>query len=168
MTTKKSDNTKNNNETGKSKKSKNSAQNKDSGSNFDFSNPKLEAIMPNFTDFETLNKEAQSTMKESSEAFAKSGALASKGLEKYLKTVTELMQNAAQRHSEMFEEALKCKSIKDISALQQKHLQRSVDEALENLGQITNVTVQLYTESLEPIQSHLTETYKKFGDKVAA
>lgn len=128
----------------------------------------MEAMMPNFTDYEELSKEAQNTLKEGSEAFAKSGTLAGKSFENYFKTMSTLMQDTAQRQSEMFEELLKCKSLNDLGSVQQKYAQKNIDEALDNLGKITNVTVQICTETLEPIQSHFTNTYKKFGDKIAA
>lgn len=118
--------------------------------------------------YEKLTNEAASSSKEGLEAFVKSTNIWMKGSEDLFKTYMSLAQDSAAKNSEALKTLLACKNLNELAEAQNKLAQESFDGFMAGATKISELSVKLATEALEPINDQVSKTIRKATDAVAA
>ena len=118
--------------------------------------------------YEKLTNEAASAGKENVEAILKSTNIWMKGTEDLFKTYMSLTQDTAAKNSEAFKTLLACKNLNELTEAQNKLAQESFDGFMAGATKISELSVKLATEALEPINDQVSKTIRKATDAVAA
>lgn len=129
----------------------------------------MESIMTqNKAQYEKLTNEAASAGKENVEAILKSTNIWMKGTEDLFKTYLSLAQESAAKNSEAIKTLLGCKTLNELTEVQNKLAQESFDGFMAGATKLSELTVKLTTEALEPINDQVSKTIRKATDAVAA
>lgn len=118
--------------------------------------------------YEKITNEAASSGKEGVEAILKSTNIWMKGTEDIMKTYMSLAQETAAKNSEAIKTLLGCKNLNELTEAQNKLAQQSFDGFMAGATKLSELTVKLTTEALEPINDQVSKTMRKATDSVAA
>lgn len=118
--------------------------------------------------YEKMTSEAASSGKEGLEALVKSTNIWMKGSENLFKTYMTLAQDSASKNSEALKTLLACKNLNELAEAQNKLAQESFDGFMASATKISELSVKLATEALEPINDQVSKTIRKATDAVAA
>lgn len=118
--------------------------------------------------YEKLTNEATSSGKEGLEALVRSTNIWIKGSEDLFKTYLSLAQDTATKNSEAFKTLLACKNLNELTEAQNKLAQESFDGFMAGATKISELSVKLATEALEPINDQVSKNIRKATDAVAA
>ena len=128
----------------------------------------METFMTKPDQIDQISKETEKAFKDGSEAFVKSGSLAMKGFEDYLKTVTDLLKESAEKQTNAYKELLQCKTLNELAETQNTLAQKAWDDTLKGAAQLSELSVKICTDSIEPLNEHMTNAYKQTTSKLAA
>lgn len=131
-------------------------------------NQTMETFMTSNAHIDQFSKDALLSVKEGSEAFVKAGSLTMKGFETYLKTVSDLFQDTTEKHSEAVKDFMKCKTLNELTEKQNDLAQQAFDEMITNTAKLSELSVKICSDTLEPLNEHFTKTYKKVSSSLAA
>ncbi|PZP56579.1 MAG: phasin family domain-containing protein [Micavibrio aeruginosavorus] len=138
-----------------------------------FANPQslesMEKIMNTNKDhFEKFKTEAATSGRQGFEAVMKSGSVFAQGFEQYIKTVTEIAQNAAERQSEAFKQLMACKTLNEVAETQNKIAQDNFEQIMQTASKLSEITIKITQEALEPINEEVSKSVKKASESMAA
>jgi phasin family protein len=116
---------------------------------------------------EKFTADATALNKDQMDAFMQSGNLWVRGTEEIVKTYVSLTQEAMEKNSEALKTLMGCKTLNELTETQTKLAQQSFDDLVTNATKISELTVKIATDSLEPINSQFSKTLKKAGSAAA-
>jgi phasin family protein len=102
------------------------------------------------------------------DALVKSTTIFTKGMEDIMKTCMELAQEAGEKSQSIAKTMMSCKTINEFADVQTKLAQASFDEFMTNATKISEKSVKLCTEAMEPINDQMGKAMKKATDALAA
>ena len=118
----------------------------------------MESTMNNFKNqYEKLSGDASANVRESVENLTKSSATFAKGAEQILKTITEVAQETSQRNAEAVKTLMASRTLNEFAEAQNKLAQQNFDDAMSAITKLSEMTIKLYSEALEPINSQVTK-----------
>lgn len=117
---------------------------------------------------EKITADAAVLGKEQMDAFMQSGNLWMKGSESLIKTYVDLAQSAIEQNTDAVKTLMACKTLNELTEVQAKLTQQSFDALVSNATKLSELSVKVATESLEPIGAQFSKTLKKTTDSVAA
>ena len=118
--------------------------------------------------YEKISNEAASAGKEGVEAILKSTNIWMKGTEDLMKAYMNFAQESAAKNSEALKTLLGCKNLNELTEVQNKLAQESFDGFMAGATKLSELTVKLTTDVLEPINDQVSKTMRKATDAVAA
>lgn len=118
--------------------------------------------------FEKFKTDATASSKQGFEALVKSGTVFAQGMEQYIKTVTEIVQNSAERQGEAFKQLLTCKTLNEVTETQNKIAQDNFEEVMQAATKLSEVAIKIATEAFEPINEEVNKNVKKASESLAA
>jgi phasin family protein len=118
--------------------------------------------------FEKFGQEAAAHGKDHVEAITRSGGIFAKGFEEFLKTYSTLAQSAAERNAQAFKSLLGSKTLNEFTETQTRVAQENLDDFLSGVTKLSELSVRLATETLEPINEQVTKSIKKASESLAA
>lgn len=118
--------------------------------------------------YEKMSGDAGATSRQGVEAWTKSASCFAKGAESMMKTMMSMAQENSERSSSAWKSLLAAKTITEMSEAQNKLAQQSFEDAMAAATKISEMTIKLCTESLEPINDQVTKTVKKASEGFAA
>lgn len=118
--------------------------------------------------YEKITNEAAASGKEGFDAILKSTNIWMKGSEDLFKTYMSFAQDTASKNSEAFKTLLSCKNLNELTEVQNKLAQESFDGFMAGATKLSELSVKLATEALEPINDQVSKTIRKATDSVAA
>jgi phasin family protein len=110
---------------------------------------------------EKMTADATALNKDQMDAFMQSGNLWVRGTEEIVKTYVSLAQEAMERNSEALKTLMGCKTLNELTETQAKLAQQSFDDLVTNATRISELTIKVATDSLEPVNSQFAKTLKK-------
>lgn len=118
----------------------------------------METTMNNFKNqYEKLTGDASSSVRESVENISKSSATFAKGAEQIMKTITEAAQGSGQRNAEAVKALFATRTLNEFAEAQNKLAQQNFEDAMSTLTKVSELTIKLYSEALEPINGQMTK-----------
>jgi len=128
----------------------------------------METIMTkNTAQFEKLAQDAQKAGQENLDALVEAGNIFTKGFESLVKKSMALAQSGAEKNAEAVKALLSCKTLNEYAETQSKLAQENLDSFLSNVTALSEISVKLAQETLEPINDQFSKTVKKTGSKAA-
>lgn len=132
-------------------------------------NPMMEKIMfQGKSQFDKLAQDASDISRENIEAVVKSTTIFAKGFEDILRVSMTLAQDAAERQGKFVKEVLSTKTLNEFTEVQNRVAQANFDEFVNGATKITELSMKIVTESLEPINTQVNKGIKKATQKMAA
>ncbi len=113
------------------------------------------------TKAEKMTADTAALNKDQMEAFMQSSTLWVRGTEEIVKTCVSLAQEAMEKNSEAMKTLMGCKTLNELTETQTKLAQQSFDDLVNSTTKISELTVKIATDSLEPINSQFGKTLKK-------
>ena len=102
------------------------------------------------------------------DALIKSSTIFAKGMEDIMKTCMEIAQDAGEKSQTIAKTVMSCKTLNEFTDLQTKLAQSSFDEFMTNATRISEKTVKLCTEAMEPINDQMGKSIKRASEAMAA
>ncbi|QQG36516.1 MAG: phasin family protein [Micavibrio aeruginosavorus] len=129
----------------------------------------METLMTqNKTQYDKLANDAAAAGKENVEAFLRSTNIWVKGTEDLIKTCMTLAQENASKNSEAIKTIMGCKTLNELTEVQNKLAQETFDGFMAGATKLSELTVKLTTDALEPINDQVSKSIKKATESVAA
>ncbi len=120
------------------------------------------------TQFDQIAKDATDMSRENMEAWVKSSTIFAKGCEDIVRTAMSLAQASAEKQTKYVQQALSSKTINEWSETQNKIAQANFDDFMSNATKISEMSVKVLNESIEPINEQATKTVQKATESMAA
>ncbi len=118
----------------------------------------METTMNNFKNqYEKISSEASSSVRESVENLSKSSATFAKGAEQIMKTIAEAAQGSSQRNAEALKALMATRTLNEFAEAQNKLAQQNFEEAMSTMTKLSEMTIKLCSEALEPINGQMTK-----------
>ena len=106
--------------------------------------------------------------KENIEAFVKSNAIYSKGVQEINETVLKLMQDNVAQTVDYSQKILSCTSVEDVVALQQEMATVQYTKTVEESKLLSEMTVALAEKASKPISERVNVTIETLSKPIAA
>lgn len=117
--------------------------------------------------YDKMTQQAGAIGKEQWEATIKSGTIWMKGCEDMMKTCMSMAQGAAERNSQAMKGLLNCRTLNDITEAQNKIAQQNFDDMMKGAKKVSEMSVKITTEALEPINDQFSKSVKKATESIA-
>lgn len=111
--------------------------------------------------FDKIAQDASAIGQSSMEAAVKSSTLFFKGMEDIMKTCMEFAQDNAEKSSEAIKALMSCKTLNELTEKQSKFAQSSFDDCMAAATKISEMSVKVCTECMEPINDQMGKAMKK-------
>ncbi|MAE51648.1 MAG: hypothetical protein CMH27_07540 [Micavibrio sp.] len=132
-------------------------------------NPMMEKMMTQGkTQFDKLAKDATDMNREHVEACVKSSTIFAKGCEDMMKTMMSIAQSAAERQGKFFKEAMSAKTLNEWTEVQNKIAQTNFDDFMSSATKLTEMSVKVLNEAVEPINAQVTKGIQQASKSMAA
>ncbi len=118
--------------------------------------------------YEKLTGGTSASAKEAMESCMASGKTFAKGAEKIMKTLAELAQESSQRNAEAMKSLMASRTLNEFAEAQNKLAQQNFEEAMSTATKLSEMTIKLYSEALEPINGQMTKAMTAAMKKNAA
>lgn len=128
----------------------------------------MEMKMNNNKQYDKITQDAAAFGQEQVEAFVKSSTIFAKGMEGVMKACMELAQSSAEKAQGAAKTMMTCKTINEITEAQSKFAQSSFDDFMNSMTKLSEMSVKLATESMEPINDQMGKVMKKAAQQQAA
>lgn len=121
----------------------------------------MEMKMTNNKQYEKITSDAAAMGQEQMDAFVKSSTIFAKGMEGVMKTCMDMAQSSAEKAQAAAKTMMTCKTINELTEAQSKFAQASFDEFMTGANKISEMSVKLATECMEPINGQMGKAIKK-------
>ncbi len=129
----------------------------------------METIMTkNKVQLDKLAQEANALGRESTEAFIKAGNIFAKGFEEIVKTSMTMAQDAAEKQAKFVKEAMSTKTLNEWAEVQHKIVQTNFDDLMSGATKISELSVKVLTDGVEPLNEQANKAILKATDAIAA
>lgn len=118
--------------------------------------------------FEKLAQDANAMGQEQMDALMKSTQIFAKGMEDIMKAYMDLAQSASVKSQEAAQNMMACKTLNELTEAQTKFAQSSFDEFMTGATKMSEMSVKVATEAMEPINDQLGKAMKKASESMAA
>ena len=118
--------------------------------------------------FEKIAQDAAAAGQDQVDAILKSSTIFAKGMEDIFKTCMEIAQETTEKSQSVAKTVMSCKTLNEFTDVQTRLAQSSFDEFMSNATRLSEKTVKLCTEALEPINDQFGKTVKRASDTLAA
>lgn len=125
-------------------------------------------MMKNNKQFDKMTQDAVTMGQDQMDAVMKSCTIWAKGMEDILKTCMDIATEAGEKTQNAAKTVMSCKTLNEFTDAQTKLAQASFDEFMTNATKISEKTVKLCTEAMEPINDQMGKTIKRAADTIAA
>lgn len=132
-------------------------------------NPMMEKMMyQGKSQFDKLAQDAAEMNRENIEAVVKCSTIFAKGFEDLMRVSMTLAQDAAERQGKFMKEVLSSKTLNEFTEAQNKVAQVNFDEFVNGATKITELSMKVMTDSLEPLNAQMNKGINKASQKMAA
>jgi phasin family protein len=118
--------------------------------------------------FEQMAQSATVLGQDQVDAIVKSSTIFAKGMEDIIKTCMEIAQDAGEKSQSVAKTVMSCKTLNEFTDVQTRLAQSSFDEFMTNCTKISEKTVKLCTDAMEPINDQMGKSIKKASETMAA
>ncbi len=129
---------------------------------------KLDANLFKGKQFEKVTQGAAVLGQDQVDAVMKSSSIFTRGLEDLIKTCMDIAQDAGEKSASATKTLMACKTLNELTEYQTRLAQSSFDDFMNNATKISEMSVKLCTEALQPINDQLGKTIKKASSTLAA
>lgn len=117
---------------------------------------------------EKMAQDATVMGQDQMEAVVKASTIFAKGMEDIMKTCMEIAQEAGEKSQNLAKTMMSCKTLNEFTDAQSRMAQASFDEFMTNATKISEKTVKVMTEAMEPINDQMGKSIKRASDSMAA
>ena len=113
------------------------------------------------TQMEKMMQDAGSVNKEGWDTFMKAGNRFMKGMEEIMQLSMTQAQKTAEKNSKTMKELMACKTVNEFTEAQTKAAQDNFDEFMKSMTKISELSVKVASDCLEPVNDQFSKTVKK-------
>ena len=124
--------------------------------------------MENVTKAATKQAEEMAEFSKSGfEAWMKSTNIFMDGATNMFKAFTEYGNSARETQAAAMKELLSCKSLQDVTETSSRMTQKTLEEAMSNATELSEKSIKLCMDSLEPINDQMSKGLQKTAKKAS-
>lgn len=128
----------------------------------------MEDMMTNTANkIEEAMQQAQAAQKESWDIMMKSGNQFMKGMEELMKVSMTHAQKTAEKNAQTVKTLMACKTVNEYAEAQAKAAQTNFDEFMSGVTKLSEVSVKVATDCLEPVNDQISKTMSKMTGAAA-
>jgi phasin family protein len=116
---------------------------------------------------EQMAQDAAAASQAQMDAVLKSCTIFAKGMEDIMKTCLEICQDAGEKSQAAAKTVMACKTLNEFTDAQTRLAQASFDEFMTNATKISEKSVKLCTDAMEPINDSMGKAMKKANQMAA-
>ncbi len=120
------------------------------------------------TQYDKIANDANELSREGIDAFVKSGTIFAKGCEDIMRTSMSLAQGAAEKQAQFFKDAMSSKTLNEWTDVQSRMAQANFDEFMSTATKISEMSVKILSDSVEPFNDQMSKSMKKATNAMAA
>lgn len=117
---------------------------------------------------EKMAQDATVMGQDQMEAVVKASTIFAKGMEDMMKICMQIAQEAGEKSQMAAKTMMACKTLNEFTDVQTRLAQSSFDELMTNATKLSEKTVKVMTEAMEPINDQMGKTMKRAKDSMAA
>lgn len=95
------------------------------------------------------------------EAVQQSFSVLTQGMEQWVQTCTTMVQDSGARNTEAMKELMACKSLSEVTEMQNRLAQDGFSEMMQNVAKLSEIGVRLATDAFEPMTSQMNNSMHK-------
>ena len=118
--------------------------------------------------FETFANEAANAQQQGAQAFQQCQASFMRGVEDMMKTCTSILQETGEKSAQNVKTLLNCKTLDEFSQVQNKLWQENFDLLMSNTTKLSETSIRVASQCMEPINEQFTTAVQRAGDSLAA
>jgi phasin family protein len=118
--------------------------------------------------FDNFSKDQSAVLQETMQAYMKSGKIAAERMQEMMTTWTQMAQEMSERQAAAMQTMMACKTLPEVTEAQGQLAQKSFDDFMQTFTKMTEMTVKMATETMEPINDQMGKAIKKATDQMAA
>lgn len=118
--------------------------------------------------YDAFSRDGNAALKAGMEAWAQSGKICAERMQEIVSTCVSMCQNASEKQAANLQKLMGCKTINELTDCQNKLAQQSFDELMSTMTRMTEMTIKMATEAIEPINDQWGRAIKKTTDNLAA
>lgn len=131
-----------------------------------FINMETFTMKPN-KNFDKLTQDATASAQEQFDAFQQFASSYAKGLEQWTKTCVEMTQETADEMAQSAKSLLSCKTMNEYAEAQTKFAQASFEKIMGNATKLSELSIRLANDSMQPLNEQVNKAIKKASDLAA-
>ena len=113
-------------------------------------------------------EDMMSSGKTSTDAWMKCGSILAKGMEDVMKTCISKAQTSNEKSANVWKTLMACKTINEVAEAQNRLAQECFEDVMSTTAQMSEMTVKVAMECMEPINKQMSEAMKRAQDTMAA
>lgn len=118
-------------------------------------------IMTATKQYEKTSRAAANAGQDQMETIMKYGSILTQNMEEIMKTCMNIAQSAAEKSQENAKTMMSCKTLDEFTQAQSRFAQESLDEFMNGATKLSELSIKVYTECLEPINDQVGKNFKK-------
>lgn len=118
--------------------------------------------------FDKLAQDATTAAQEQFDAMSQAASIYAKSMEQWLKTCMEMTQETTDELAENAKGLLTCKTMNEYAEAQNKFAQASFEKIMGNATKLSEMTIRLANDSMQPLNEQMNKAIKKASDAAAA
>jgi len=124
-------------------------------------------MMKGNKNFDKIASDAATMGQDQMDAIMKASTIWAKGMEDIIQTCVAICQEAGEKSQTAAKSVLSCKTLNEFTDVQTKLAQASFDEFMTNATKISEKSVKLCTDAMEPINDQMGKAIKKASSAAA-
>lgn len=129
----------------------------------------METLMQNTPfQFDKITQDASAMGQAQMEAAIKSSTTLFKGMEDIMKTCMEIAQEGAEKNAAAVQKIMACKTLNEYTEAQNKLAQENFDKFMTGATKISEMSVRVCTEAMEPMNDQINKSIKQAAKAAAA
>lgn len=132
-----------------------------------FINMETFTMKPN-KNFDKITQDAAAAAQEQFDAMSQAASICAKGFEQWMKACMEMTQETTDELAESAKALMACKTMNEYADAQNKFAQASFEKIMGNATKLSEMSIRLANDSLQPLNEQMNKAIKKASDTMAA
>ncbi len=111
--------------------------------------------------YEKMSNDAAEAGRQIWDAYVECGTAVTKGMEEMVQALTSITQEAVARGNETVNELVACKTLTEVTELQNRAAQQGFNDFMQNMTRLSEIGIRTATQVFEPINMQMSNSVRK-------
>lgn len=123
------------------------------------------AQIPNY---DVFTRDSGAAVKDSMDALMRSGKIFAERYQDMMSTCMSMCQDCTEKQASAVKSMMTCKTLNEATEAQNKLAQQSFDDMMSAMTRLTEMSIRMANECMEPINDQISRSVKKASESLAA